>query len=272
MFIQQYRTLRQQLHNLKQRLQRRIRADRLTRAMCRQSQPMSITPANAVIVAPHADDETLGCGGLIALKRQQGARVAVVILTDGAASHPDHPQLSRAQLVEMRQQEARQALGVLGVPPEQVHFLNQPDQGVATLSEPAMQSVLTQLVQILQDLAPQESYVTYRRDVHPDHEATYWLVADAIAQSQLPVRLYEYPIYTLWRPWLLNLEAEEIRTLHRLPIRPVLSQKKQAIRVYRSQYLPIPPDKKATLPDGFIYRFMQPYELFFESTKLPERN
>ncbi len=41
-----------------------------------------------VVVAPHPDDETLGCGVLIAAKRRLGAEVAVVFLTDGAASHP----------------------------------------------------------------------------------------------------------------------------------------------------------------------------------------
>lgn len=268
MFIQQrYQMLRQQMHDLKQRWQRRIRADRVIRSLYQQSQPMSVTSAPALIVAPHADDETLGCGGLIALKRQQGARVCVVILTDGRASHPDHPRLSGEDLVATRQQEAIQALGLLGVSPEQVHFLNQPDQSVSTLSPVATQSVVNQLVQLLKELTPQESYVTYRSDVHSDHEATYRLVTDAIAQSQLPIRLYEYPIYTFWRPWLLNLEAAGISTLHRLPIGSVLAQKKRAIRVYRSQYLPIPPDQKATLPEGFIYRFMRPYELFFESTK-----
>lgn len=41
-----------------------------------------------VIVAPHPDDETLGCGLLIAAAVRAGVRVAVIALTDGQASHP----------------------------------------------------------------------------------------------------------------------------------------------------------------------------------------
>ena len=39
-----------------------------------------------LILAPHADDESLGCGGLIAACCERGQQPIVVILTDGAAS------------------------------------------------------------------------------------------------------------------------------------------------------------------------------------------
>ncbi|MBD0270071.1 MAG: PIG-L family deacetylase [Cyanobacteria bacterium Co-bin8] len=264
MFTAQH-PLRQRLHAFKQQRQRQFRAFRLIRQLYRQSQLKQVTAAPALIVAPHPDDETLGCGGLIALKCQQGAGVKVVILTDGRASHANHPHLPTEQLIAMRQKEAAQALAILGVPPEDLHFLNQPDQGVATLPSEQHQAVLVQLVNLLQTFRPQEVYVTYRRDVHPDHEATYRLIRAAITQAQQPIDLYEYPIYTLWRPWLLDLKAEGIGTCQRISIRSVLRQKQQAIRVYRSQYQPIPPDQKAALPTGFIYRFMRPYELFFKA-------
>ncbi len=41
-----------------------------------------------LILAPHADDESLGCGGLIAACCERGQQPVVAILTDGAASHP----------------------------------------------------------------------------------------------------------------------------------------------------------------------------------------
>ena len=39
-----------------------------------------------LVVAPHQDDETLGCGGLIARKRYEGLPVHVVFITDGSAT------------------------------------------------------------------------------------------------------------------------------------------------------------------------------------------
>ncbi|MBD0337375.1 MAG: PIG-L family deacetylase, partial [Cyanobacteria bacterium Co-bin13] len=145
MFTAQH-SFRQRLHTFKQQRQRQFQAFRLIRQLYRQSQPRQVTTAPALIVAPHPDDETLGCGGLIALKRQQGTEVRVVILTDGRASHPSHPRLPTQELVAIRQQEATQALAVLGVPPEDLHFFNQPDQGVATLPPEQHQAVLAQLV------------------------------------------------------------------------------------------------------------------------------
>src|SRR4051812_37624433 len=44
-----------------------------------------------IVFAPHQDDEALGCGAVIARKRNDGGAVHVVFLTDGSASHPHHP-------------------------------------------------------------------------------------------------------------------------------------------------------------------------------------
>src|SRR5580693_6225633 len=42
-----------------------------------------------VVVAPHPDDESLACGGLIADACRQGGRGKVVIVSDGGGSHPN---------------------------------------------------------------------------------------------------------------------------------------------------------------------------------------
>ena len=81
--------------------------------------------ASAVIIAPHPDDETLGCGGVACKKIANGAEVRFVFVTDGATSHA--AQVGSAALRRIRAQEAIDATGRLGADPDRVAFLDFPD-------------------------------------------------------------------------------------------------------------------------------------------------
>ena len=92
--------------------------------------PMLETTGAAVgggplIVAPHPDDEVLGCGGLLA---QVGG--LVVAVTDGEASHPGSTVHGPGRLAELRRAETAAALAALGRPETVVHRLGHPDGGV----------------------------------------------------------------------------------------------------------------------------------------------
>src|SRR5437773_761791 len=65
------------------------------------------------IVAPHPDDETVGCGGVAALHRVAGDSVAVLIVTDGRRSRTRS--LAASALVSRRAAEAQAAAVVLGL-------------------------------------------------------------------------------------------------------------------------------------------------------------
>ena len=80
--------------------------------------------ASAVIVAPHPDDETLGCGGVAAKKIASGFLVRLVFVTDGAAGHsnPRHPETLRTT----REAGAIEAVHRLGASSESVTFLRLP--------------------------------------------------------------------------------------------------------------------------------------------------
>lgn len=95
-----------------------------------------------LIVAPHPDDESLCCAGLIHQARQAGAKVAIVWITNGdgfrwddmVVNHellPDHT--SYLQLARMREGEAREAAHILDVAPASTYFLGYPDRGVGRL-------------------------------------------------------------------------------------------------------------------------------------------
>ena len=80
-----------------------------------------------LVVAPHPDDETLGCGGLVSLLAQNGSVFYIVFVTDGSASHRNSTAWPTARLAAQREQEARNALVCLGIANAPRLFLRLPD-------------------------------------------------------------------------------------------------------------------------------------------------
>ena len=135
----------------------RARARDFTDGVCRRS---------SLVLAPHPDDETLGCGVTIMRKIEAGQPVQVVIATDGRHSHHS-AKISASELAGIRQREAIDACRVLGLAADKVRFLEYEDQallcGVAALTN--------QLRQIIVEIGPQEIYLPSAIDSNPDHRA-----------------------------------------------------------------------------------------------------
>ena len=89
-----------------------------------------------MVLAPHPDDESLGCGGMIAAACEAGTPPVVVFITDGAASHPGSRRFDATARRDIREQEARRAAAVLGLAEDRLVFLRLPD-GAAPHEGPA---------------------------------------------------------------------------------------------------------------------------------------
>lgn len=213
------------------------------------SKSLTLNQRPAMVFSPHQDDETLGCAGVIALKRDAGIPVTVVFLTNGAKSP-----ISDAATI--RRQEASVALETLGVDSSHTYFLDQPDGGLRQLEDTRREELVNYLAQMIRTHQPQEVYVPHRQDRHDggDHEATYDLVKAAIAQTGLAIDLLQYPIWILWNSLpLVDLKPEELSGAYRLSMEAAQDRKKKAIEAYVSQ----------SFPEGFLDRFLTPYEIFF---------
>jgi LmbE family N-acetylglucosaminyl deacetylase len=235
---------------------RRAHAGLLRRWFIRRGARADVLACPTVIVAPHQDDETIGCGGLIALKRRAGADVTVVILTDGSNYRGRDAAASTAQVTALRRQEALAATAALGVPADRVRFLDGPDGQLATLHTEARAALVRQLAAILTAAAPEEAYVTHRHDGHPDHEAAHGLLCDALAQIGCTARVWQYPIWMTWvAPIGLRLKSADLAGLRIVPVTAVSDAKAKALAAYPSQL--------ATLPSHFLDPFALPYEVYF---------
>lgn len=128
----------------------------------------------ALIIAPHPDDEVIGCGGTGALIAASGATVDVVIVSDGAASVAR--ELKAGEIATRRESETRSACAVLGF--AEPRFLRRQDgtlwSSVDELSET--------LGQVIARANPQVIFAPWLLDAHRDHMA----VALAVARTEPP--------------------------------------------------------------------------------------
>ncbi|KYC43873.1 GlcNAc-PI de-N-acetylase [Scytonema hofmannii PCC 7110] len=222
----------------------------------RGTEPAALSEKSALVFSPHQDDETFGCGGAIALKRECGIPVAVVFLTDGQGSHGSDSPIKH-EIVQIRKQEALKALDILGVDASKIHFLDKPDGTLPDLQPGQRSETVEQIVQLIKLYSPEEVYVPHRKDCHKDHEATYELVKEAIAKAGVKVELLQYPIWLFWRaPIFIMLKLQDMAAARCLSITSVQNKKSNAIASYCSQL--------EGLPSGFVKRFLSPYEIFFK--------
>ena len=212
-----------------------------------------IVPAfidSLLVIAPHPDDETIAAGGLIKAMRDLGKPVRVVIVSDGAASHPGSRSHPPARLAALRRTESLDALGTLGVPATAVHFCDFADGDAARWHhDPVANSRFQASVHGRWGAVCLPSDA----DGHPDHAASRALALAHIPRPALRLA------YTVW-----PREGAVPRADAAFRLDPALSSaKRRALRQYRSQLGAI-----TDTPDGFTIdaelfdRFTRPVETF----------
>lgn len=244
---------------------RRLASGIMRLAFRLRSHPYAVAGKSvALVIAPHQDDEVLGCGGLIARKRFEGFPVHVAFITDGRGSHPGHPALTPSTIAAMRENEAREALGKLGVESSAIHFLGAQDGTLAHLTCEQSVAIVGRLRELIALVQPDEIFAAYRRDGSSEHEAGFSLLARALQTNARPARLYEYPVWSWWNPLRLIHPLFNSRRVVRFNFKGDGSLKQDALATYRSQFAPSPPWEKPLLPPDFTALFAKPEEYYFE--------
>ena len=213
-----------------------------------------------VVLAPHPDDESLGCGGLLATLADLGIPAHVVVVTDGTRSHPGSAEYPHYKLRGLREREAREAVSHLGTP--RLTFLRYPDCGMPAPGTPAFSAASHRLARVIGDA--QTVVAPWRRDPHCDHEATWALGRAALEHLAHAPRWLEYSVWT-WPPANAHLAPRETEAAAwRLDVRHVRERKRRAVAAHRSQTTDLIRD----VPDGFrlqpevLALFDRPWELY----------
>ncbi|MBU0669908.1 MAG: PIG-L family deacetylase [Alphaproteobacteria bacterium] len=202
-------------------------------------------PGGLLLVMPHPDDETLGCGQALAAAADAGRPIGLVLVTDGEASHPS---CDRGELVAMRRTELAAALAVLSpgrrIP---VHRLALPDgtSRRGDLSGEGWEALLA----FANTLDPRAIWTTSPIDPHCDHAAAHAIARDIAEHFR--AALWSAPVWGRFgeRP----LPEGELRLFEA----PALAERKaRALAAYRSQFTDLIADPEAFLmPEPLLAHF-----------------
>lgn len=181
-----------------------------------------------LIIAPHHDDEVIGCGGTIYKHCKEGDKACVVYITSGWSGIPEEK--TKKEAIKVREKEARSACKKLGV--EKTIFLRENDRNIYNRKG----EIVKELVKIVRDIRPRLVYAPHSRERDVEHRITYEMTKEALwlsKTSYLPklgkpndlteaVRLYE-----VWTPMESFFVKEDITN--------VIDIKKKALAAYESQ-------------------------------------
>ena len=217
-----------------------------------------------IVVAPHPDDETLGCGGTIAKRLAEGCEIFVIVMTDGrnafsklfgicSEPNPD-------EMVRMRRTEMNRAMKVLGVPVENILFLGVEDGKI----EDNVDVLATKVLEILNELQPVEIYFPYSGDYHRDHRAACLILKDCLKRSSFSGIAYSYSVgqrFSRARFFIAKLFTRFRNDLIFVDVSKYLPKKAAAITEYESQTKIICARQKRPVIKN-ISKYLKEYETY----------
>lgn len=189
--------------------------------------PLDRPPGSRVLVlAPHMDDEALGCGGSLRRHVLAGEPVTIAYMTDGrkgdpalnaAELAPEERERREDALAAVRADESRRSAAILGV--RDLRFLGNRDLELAVSAR-----TRKQMVRLLEEVRPDLVYLPFATDRHPDHRATNRIFLAALREARI-----DAPMccgYEIWTPVEPNCLVD---------ITSVMAVKRRALKQFRSQ-------------------------------------
>src|SRR5699024_1859984 len=157
-----------------------------------------------LILAPHADDETIGAGGTLRLHANQGAEVSCLVLTDGAQSVTE---LSKGDVVQARKDEMEEVKNILGL--KEVFYLDLEDGGVSSTSQTRVL-----LWSVIQNLESGLIYSAPDIEAHQDHLEMTKLLAETLVEGVYECHIRINAVNRAFPPSRIKLIAPILKTLH----------------------------------------------------------
>lgn len=230
---------------------------------------VTVSKSSALVVAPHPDDETLGAGGLIALKRAAGVEVRVLFLTAGEASHASCAGIDSDHVATKRREQAVGAAHCLGLGPQALTWQKLRDGHIPRKGDATFEAAVQGVMDVIHRFSPGEIFVPHPHDGWDDHEAASNIVAHAVRRSNLRPDLFFYLVWAWYSgpsPFGRYFPREDALVVD---IRPVLARKCDAMDVYLNGHVaPCGNPYCGKLPKAVIACASKPTEIFFREAEI----
>lgn len=217
----------------------------------RPSLPLS---EKTIIIAPHPDDEVMGCAGLIQALLERGTPPHIIIMTGGGGAHRCCCAISEDDIVIARRELTLKSAKILGMPESHIHTLNYIDDSIAKdFPETEM------LKELLNKLSPKTVYVPHWGEIMPDHIRTTEIVKELMKDTKGAI--YEYCVWM----WYYNVWNLDNKNAYVLKLSPAMHKRKlRAIDQYITPLAPCGKPWSGVLPKVFLKAARWNKELYFK--------
>jgi len=228
-------------------------------------------PERCLVLAPHPDDESLACAGLMAMLNEQGAEVQIILTTDGGGSHPNSRKYPSEKLSKLREAELKTAIAHIGLAPTALKCYYSSDSAMPSRGQEGFEELTLKLSQDIKAFKPQLILVPYELDPHRDHRATWQLLMSALELAEIArPKIWEYPIWLYELAGPNDVPQIEAGELIAVDISKFLETKKRCIDAHVSQCTTLIDDDPTgfMLSEAMISNFITGTEYFLQRSKL----
>ena len=158
------------------------------RAAARELDPGQWRGARVLALAPHPDDELIGCGGTLCRLAAAGAELIILQATDGARLRSLRD-LSQSRRKSVRLEEARRVAAALGA---DLVLWGQQDSRLRRC-----EAAVAALARALDEVRPTHVFTPFLGDPHADHRILSGILADALLLAAIEPCVLQYEVWSL---------------------------------------------------------------------------
>ena len=215
-----------------------------------------------IIVAPHPDDETFGCGGLINYLIKRKCKISIIFLTNGGKSLSEY---AEKEISFNRVNLSNHIVELLGVNLENVFRLHLMDGELPGEQDRNFESISNELARLINIIKPDLIVTSHFLDGWPtDHVSAFKLTRNAILKSNHKPHLWLCWIWIWFNIKLWQLHRIDLKNTIRLNISQEFDLKQRAISKYLNTLAQNGKPWIGILPKALLSSFNLKFEMFTE--------